>query len=209
VPKEKVVPLSDVEVELIVGALPQYLRTMARLSEATGLRMGEVMGVTINRIDFFGRRLTVDRQLVTPTSGTPYLASPKSEASNRIVPLPRDIVDLIAKHIAERGLTAADGEELVFVGVSGKPLRRGNVGEAMKRAVKKSGISREATWHDWRHRFASLLIREHQDPVIVQAMLGHASSQETHSTYLHLWPDALERARDAVESALNAARSLA
>src|ERR1019366_2329088 len=130
--------------------------------------MSECMGITVNRIDFLGRRLVVDRQLVTPWRWTPYLSSPKSDCSNRVVALPSDIVDLLAKHLAERGLTAANGEDFVFVGVAGKPLRRGNVGDAMRRAVAKSDISREAVWHDFRHRYASLLIRERMDVVAVR-----------------------------------------
>jgi site-specific recombinase XerD len=205
--KEQVAPLSDVEVESIIGHLPKYLKTMARLSEATGLRMGECMGLTVNKVDFLGRRLVVDQQLITPSNGVPYFASPKSESSKRVVPLPSDVVDLIAKHVADRGLTAADGDELLFVGASGKPLRRGNVGTAMSRAVAKSGITREATFHDLRHRYASLLIREGMNVVAVQSMLGHASARETLDVYAHVWPNAEEQVRLAVESALNTARA--
>lgn len=207
IPKEKVVPLEDHEIESIIGELPGYLKVMARVSEATGLRLSECTGITVNRIDFLGKRLTVDRQLVTPSRGAPYLSSTKTEGSDRVVPLPGDIVALLAKHLAERGLSVTDGEEFAFSTVSGKPMRRGNVGDAMNRAVKRSGIAREATWHDFRHRYASLLIHERMDVVAVQHMLGHASARETLDTYSHLWPDAEEQVRLAVESALNTARA--
>jgi site-specific recombinase XerD len=94
----------------------------------------------------------------------------------------------------------------MFVNTKGNPLRRGSIGHSFGLAVKKSGIEQEATFHDLRHHYASLLIREGLSVVTVQNMLGHASSRETLDTYSHLWPDAEEQAREAVESALSMAR---
>jgi integrase len=205
--KEKVNPLSLDDISLIIEYLPDHLKVMARLSATTGLRLGECSGLTVDRFDMLRRRVTVDRQLCTPDSGPPYFSDPKSEASNRVVPVPQQVIDEVAKHLASRGITGST-DDLVFVNTKGNPLRRGNIGHSFGLAVKKSGIERETTFHDLRHHYASLLIWQGLNVVTVQHMLGHASSRETLDTYAHLWPDAEEQAREAVELALSVARQI-
>ena len=53
-----------------------------------------------------------------------------------------------------------------------------------------------------RHLYASLLIRHGESVKTVQARLGHASAAITLDTYSHLWPDADDTTRAAVELAL-------
>jgi integrase len=69
-------------------------------------------------------------------------------------------------------------------------------------ARKPAKIRLDATWHDLRHYYASLLIRHGESVKTVQARLGHASAVETLDTYTHLWPDSEDRTRQAVESEL-------
>ena len=56
--------------------------------------------------------------------------------------------------------------------------------------------------HVIRHLYASLLIRHGESVKTVQARLGHASAAITLDTYSHLWPDADDTTRAAVELAL-------
>jgi integrase len=53
--------------------------------------------------------------------------------------------------------------------------------------------------HDLRHFYASGLIASGCDVVTVQRALGHASANTTLATYSHLWPDADDRTRTAVD----------
>ncbi len=55
-----------------------------------------------------------------------------------------------------------------------------------------------------RHYFASLLIRHGESVKSVQARLAHKTAVETPDTYGHLWPDADDRTREAVDSVLGA-----
>ena len=77
--------------------------------------------MTVDRVDFLRRTLTVDRQLVLLPRLAPYLAPVKSEASNRTVPLPRVVVDALADHL-RRYPARLDG--WVFTDDTGVPLRR-------------------------------------------------------------------------------------
>ncbi len=66
--------------------------------------------------------------------------------------------------------------------------------------MTRAGLSKVSS-HDLRHHYASLLIRHGESVKTVQARLGHASAIETLNTYGHLWPDADDRTREAVERA--------
>ena len=54
--------------------------------------------------------------------------------------------------------------------------------------------------HELRHFYASLLIRHGESVKTVQSRLGHATAAETLDTYSHLWPDADDTTRTAVDS---------
>jgi integrase len=63
-------------------------------------------------------------------------------------------------------------------------------------------VSRDTTFHELRHYYASLLIRPGESVKVVQKRLGHATAAETLDTYSHLWPDSEDRTREATYSVL-------
>jgi hypothetical protein len=54
--------------------------------------------------------------------------------------------------------------------------------------------------HDLRHFYASTLIAANLNPKVIQARLGHATITETMDTYGHLFPDAGDLARGAIDA---------
>ena len=177
--------------------MPERYRALVTLVAGTGLRQGEIFGLTIDRIDFLRRQLTVDRQLITMPDRAPYLAPPETQASVRVVPLPQVVVDAVAVHLA-----TWPTDQFVFTTELGDPIRRTAFSERIWRpALKRAGLS-GVTMHGLRHFYASLLIRHGESAKTVQARLGHASAAETLDTYSHLWPDSDDRTRAAVDSVL-------
>ena len=162
-----------------------------------------MLGLTVDRVDFTRRMLTIDRQLVTIAGREPFLAPPKTPASVRQVPMPTFVAEALAAHMASVGLGAGDRDGLLFTTSDGKPVARNRFGEAWRAAVKKSKVERPARFHDLRHYYASLLIRHGESVKVVRARLGHASASETLDTYAHLWPDSEDRTRQAVDVVLN------
>ena len=67
----QMVPMTVAEVRLLAEAMPAPLRRAVIVAGATGLRQGELFGVTKDRFRWAQRELVVDRQLVTPTKGAP------------------------------------------------------------------------------------------------------------------------------------------
>ncbi|BAJ29034.1 MULTISPECIES: site-specific integrase [Kitasatospora] len=66
----------------------------------------------------------------------------------------------------------------------------------------------DATMHDLRHFYASVLIKHRESVKTVQKRLGHAKPSITLNTYTHLWPDEEDTTRAAIEAAFSAVPSL-
>lgn len=201
VSKARVVPISTEQVRSLVEAVPKRQRALVVLAAGTGMRQGEVFGLTVDRVDFLRRTVRVDRQMSVVNGQAPVFGPPKTEASVRDIPLPKVVVEALAEHLSEFPV-GPDG--LVFTGREGQPYRRSAFWASWQRATKKAGLE-GFTFHGLRHYYASLLIRHGESVKTVQARLGHASASETLDTYSHLWPDSDDRTREAVDLALGTA----
>ncbi|HLS13151.1 MAG TPA: tyrosine-type recombinase/integrase [Beutenbergiaceae bacterium] len=178
----------------MVSAVPERMRGLLVLAAGTGMRQGEIFGLTVDRIDFLRRTVRVDRQLVDGRFGPP-----KTDSSVRTIPLPQTVIDALAAHLQAH---PAGEEGFVFTRNSGAPWRRSAFSEKWSAARKATGTPEDATMHSLRHYYASLLIRHGESVKVVQDRLGHATAAETLDTYSHLWPDSEDRTRDAVDAVL-------
>ena len=179
-------------------------RYMALVLVTAGLGLGQVeaCGLTRDRVDFLRRRVTIDRQLVSPNLGAPRLGPPRTAASARTVPLPDVMGEVIAEQIAALSVQPAG---FLFTMPDGRPIRRSAWGHIFRVATNDVGIS--ATSHDLRHHAASLLISKGCSVKAVQSFLGHATAAETLDTYGHLWPDDDDKIRATIDGAYRRAEA--
>jgi integrase len=196
--RSRVQPPTTEQVRALEAAIDPRWRALITLSAGTGMRHGECLGLTVDRIDFLRRQLTVDRQLVTVQGRDPFLAPPKTSASVRTIPLPQVVVEALAEH-----LRLHPSDDYVFRASEGGPMRRTAFSARVWRpAINAAGLPTSFTFHHLRHYYASLLIRHGESIKTVQARLGHASASETLDTYSHLWPDSEDRTRSAIDEVL-------
>jgi integrase len=197
--RPRVHPLELAQVHALAAGMPDRAKASVTLAAGSGLRMGEVLGLTVDRVDFLRRSVKVDRQMVTPpATGLPIFGPPKTAASNRTVPLAQVTLDALAAHLA-RFPSGPDG--LIFTSPESKPWRRQKFGALVRTARTAAGLPETVTFHDLRHHFASVLIAAGCSIKAVQEALGHANASETLDTYSHLWPADQDRIRAAVEAA--------
>jgi integrase len=195
----KVVPPTTETVVALTGKMPDRYKALVTLAAGTGLRQGEAFGLTVDRVDFLRRTVTVDRQLVQMPKAQAVFGPPKTAASYRTIPLPQVVVDALAAHLAQ---FPAGPDGLIFTTPEGEPLRRTSFsGQVWRPAVAAAAVD-GLVFHSLRHYFASLLIRYGESVKVVQARLGHATAAETLDTYSHLWPDSEDRTREAVDAVL-------
>ncbi|NAE18279.1 tyrosine-type recombinase/integrase [Enterococcus hirae] len=209
-------PLTWEQVAAIRKGLPAHWQAVADLAAASGLRSGELRGLTVDRITpgLHLRRsklpksvvIRVDRQLAgREAGGAPLFGPPKTPAADRSVRVGASTVTALVKHLEEFGVGPGG---LVFASRR-QPgaLSRSRAGEVWRAAVDGLELGGERRgWHELRHFHASLLIASGLSVRAVADRLGHQDPAETLRTYAHLWPTDEDRAVAAYEEGL-AARS--
>lgn len=157
-----------------------------RLAAATGMRRGELCGLTWDNVDFGERELHV-KQVVTNVRGKKLVVGPpKSKAGVRTIPLSATALQLLREAKLLSG-----GSSYVFPGNGGGPRSPSSVSSAGKRAKHQLGLPREfSPVHGCRHMFATNALRAGVNPRTLQQLLGHAKIEET---LMYVKPDDEDR----------------
>jgi integrase len=201
--RRRVVPPTTEQVEAITRLVPDEVQALVTFCAGTGVRQGECMGLTVDRVDFLRREVHIERQLRgVDELGQPVFGPPKTDASLRTIPLPQVVVDALAHHLAHRAPHQGTGDHGLVFTIDQRPITRSLWGHLWRPVARQVGLPVGTGLHSLRHYYASLLIRHGESVKTVQARLGHASAAETLDTYSHLWPDSDDRTREAIDSVL-------
>lgn len=162
----------------ILAAAPERFRAAIALGLA-GLRVGEVLGMTADRVELAQRRVTVDRQLQR-VGNENVLTTPKSEKI-RTITVPGLVAVELRRHLRNRP------KGFLFVGErTGEPMRRDQFyASAWRPALRGAELAEDRfVFHSLRHFCASMLLAE---GVPITAVAGHlGDTVETVSrTYVH------------------------
>ena len=188
-PVEESTAISPESIRALLEALPEPSRSIATLLAMTGLRIGELLALRWQDIDFEKGFFSVKQ---TVYEG--HFDVPKSKRSKRTLPLGPVCAQIFAS-LRKLGVSPS---ALVFSTRNGSPLSRRNLlNRQLKPACKALGLT-EGDWHWLRHAHATLLDSVGAPLGTVQALLGHASPEVTREIYIGSVP---ENARTAVEDA--------
>ncbi len=176
-----------------------------RLAATTGMRRGELAGLTWRALDLDAARLSVEQQLV-PTRGGATFGPPKSSRSRRTVALDAATVEPLRAHraaqLVERSL-AGDGyvdQDLVFADALGGPIHPQRLTQWFAAHRKAAGLT-SGSLHILRHTSATLALTAGVPVHIVAARLGD-DAKTVLSTYAHLLPQSDELAAERIATAL-------
>lgn len=200
-PRHGLVPISrDTVIDLADSIDPRY-RAFVLVAAGSGLRRGELCGLTFDRVGFDFNTIRVDRQLARASHAEgAVFTSPKRPASIRNVPVAPFVTATIRQHVERFGLHESG---LILTTWSQRPATASAVQSAWAKAARAVGT--DATPHDLRHYFASEQLRHGCSIKKLQAMLGHKSAVETLDTYGHLIGDEDDLSREIMQEALGAA----
>jgi integrase len=190
--KPVVVPLAAGEVTALAGAMPPRYELAVWLAAGAGLREGEALGLTVPRVEFLARRLAVVEQMQNRV-----LSPLKTRASRRVVPADDLVLNAVTAHMQR---WAPGPGRLLITNRLGRPVQRNSFGFCWREAVKAAGLPEGTRFHGLRHFYASTLIAAGLHPKVIQERLGHATIAETMDTYGHLFPDASEHGRGAIDA---------
>lgn len=195
VERKELKPLDDDAIRHFLEAVEGHpFETLYLVTLFTGMRQGEVLGLTWDCVDFDKGTLLICRQLQClrgHEGGYSYhLASTKNGKTRRITPA-AFVMDLLRRQRSKqaewqfRAGPAWEDSGLVFTNELGGHLALSTVYKNFKKLVKSIGSS-ETRFHDLRHSYAVAAIRSGDDIKTVQGNLGHATAAFTLDVYGHV-----------------------
>jgi integrase/recombinase XerD len=150
---------------------------MLELLYATGIRVSELINLTMNSINWQVGFLTV-------------MGKGNKE---RIVPIGKTAYDCVRVYVdnARPQLMQKKSTDMLFLNRFGGKFTRQGFWKMVVRYAKKAGLQKKVHPHTFRHSFASHLLEGGADLRIVQVMLGHADISTT-QIYTHITRDRLK-----------------
>ncbi len=147
----------------------------------TGLRIGELLALEWSDIDFSTGLLTVRKNCYDGKdesgSYTRIIETPKTKSSNRVIPVPKQILPIL-KGLKKENLSSfvvADGKKTI-------PVR--SYQRSFELLLKKEKIHHRG-FHSLRHTFATRAIECGMDVKTLSEILGHKNTSITLSRYAH------------------------
>jgi integrase/recombinase XerD len=146
-------------------------RAMLELLYASGLRISELVGLTLTSLNL--------RQGVLRVLG--------KGGKERLVPVGQEALRWVEGYLASARpiLVRGRATAALFPSRRGRPMTRQTFWHAVKRYAAAAGITREISPHTLRHAFATHLLNHGADLRAVQMMLGHADLSTT-QIYTHI-----------------------
>jgi integrase len=163
------------------------------LALTTGMRQGEMLGLPWKHVDLRDGVLNVLQTLVRD-EGRWRFPRPKTERSRRTLELRGEAVDALRQHrerqFAERGFYKELWMDrgLVFPTTVGTPTARQNLARRSFKPLIRAAKVPNIRFHDMRHTFATLMLKNRSDLNTVSRMLGHSSVKITLDVYGHVVP---------------------
>lgn len=194
--KPKIEFFDDDECKLLINSLQDFTGNKLKYKVAilldifSGVRRGELIGLEWSDVDFKNETIEINKSTqYLPEKGI-FDKAPKTESSNRIVPIPNYITNVLLEYKdwydEQRELYGdkwIDSNKL-FVQSNGKPMHPDTLGKWYKSYIESLGLP-VVKLHGIRHTNATLLISQNVDIATVSARLGHASINTTIKYYVH------------------------
>jgi integrase len=206
--RREVAALSPAEARAIIHALSgDRISSLVTVALATGLRLGELLGMRWQDLDLDAGVLTVRHSLQRLPGRGPELVEPKTARSRRSIVLGRSTLAALRSHRATQledriwaGNRWREGD-FVFTTSVGTPMLAGDVTKRFQARLASASLPR-MRFHDLRHGSASLLLSQGVHPRVVMELLGHSTIALTMNTYSHVIPQLEREAADRMESVL-------
>ncbi|WP_278246129.1 site-specific integrase [Clostridium tyrobutyricum] len=177
------------------------LKCLILTALTTGLRQGELLALTWDDIDLDKGEISVNKSIkrvnIIKSNDSKenkiLIQPPKTINSNRVVPIPSELIPILKQHHLKQKLEKIKaGEEykdnnFVFPTALGKPIDAKNLFRSYKNLLIKAGIEHKK-FHCLRHTYATKLFEAGTPPKTVQALLGHSNIKTTADIYTHVMP---------------------
>lgn len=205
--RKEIKPMEQAEITKFLQAIQGTKYGLVyQITLFTGLREGEVLGLTWDCIDFQHNALYVNKQLQkTQKVGGQYMLAPTKSGRSRMITVAPSVMDLLKKQKSQQAqmrlLVGQDWKnpwDLVFTNEFGGNLSHFTVYKTFKEIVRSIGLEQER-FHDLRHSYAVVSLESGDDIKTVQTNLGHATASFTLDVYGHVSQKMRQQSADRME----------
>lgn len=168
------------------------------ISIETGLRRGELCGLTWDSLNFEDNFIDINKALIR-IENQYSISKLKTEGSYRTIPISDELAQKLKKHKTIQSSNKLKyGEfykkvifnkisyDLIFRHENGDYIIPSTFLQRLKRLCRYNKIDKNIRWHDLRHTNATYLIESGVNLKVVQDRLGHSLMQTTADTYSHV-----------------------
>ena len=204
-------PLTPDQAQMILDAmLGKWYYVPTYLAFRTGARIGEIMALRGDRIDFEAGTLVIKRGVKHVNRKGLVEGSTKTKSSVRIIKVDTDTLGVLKNLIFQQAEDyASQGKkwsrnEYLFPSPKkkGLPYTPGHLSSIFRKVVRSFNLG-GISFHDTRHAHASIMYDACHDLIVIQKRLGHAKLSTTTNTYLHLLEGVGEEAVVRFKSVMN------
>lgn len=206
--KRKNQVLNEKEVkELLEKAKNTRLYIPIVLGTYTGMRRGEILGLTWDNIDLIKGSIVVEKTLSSTKKGLVFTAT-KTETSNRRIAISKNVIEALKRNRINQqknkmrlGNLYKDNN-LVCCKENGEFLNPKNFSRDFHNLVVNSKI-KNIRFHDLRHTHASLLVKLGVHPKEISTRLGHSDISITMNLYSHIYEETDQETANVFEKLVN------
>ncbi len=183
------------ELVKLLTAIPEPFRTAVFLDGASGLRVGELLGLKWEDVDFERNVIHIKRSIVKQKIGPP-----KTETSQKPIPLNAELAKALRLWKMKTIYNRPDDWVYASPAMNGtQPYWPNSIFRVyIKPAAKEIGLTKPIGWHTFRHTFGTILNANGENPKVIQELLRHANLKVTMDTYVQAVSDEKRRAQTKV-----------
>lgn len=209
--KKQIKPLENADISKLLEALKgDKYESLYTVDLFTGLRQGELLGLTWDCIDFKKGTMYIYRQLQF-NKGSYYFTSLKN-GKTRTIALAPYVLNILRNQKAWQAECQLKSygmwnnkDDLVFTNELGGHLTQNYTYRHFKKIVSNIGIP-DARLHDLRHTFAVSSLQSGNDVKTVQEALGHHTAAFTLDVYGHVTEEMRKASADRLETFINSVK---
>lgn len=193
-PRADIQPFTLEEVSLLLAKVRPDFRPYYTVRFFTGLRTGEVDGLTWEHVDFAERLIHIHQSLVRGKLG-----ATKTAGSYRSIAMSQRVYDALFEQWGRTG----EKSTFVFCARNGEPLNHRNVTRRVWYPLLEHLQLAKRNPYQTRHTAASLWLAAGENPEWIARQLGHANTSMLFRVYSRYVPNLVGRDGAAFESLLN------
>ena len=176
----------------IVNKLPLKYQALIRLALDSGARVGEILGLEWDDINFKKHTINITKTIIATKNGIKEKDKPKNNSSIRNIPITNETIKVLKKFKeSQDNLKSSLGNEWLgckkaFTSDTGGYMHPSTPNHILQKIIKNNNLPQTICFHSLRHSSASMQIALRIPSKVTSTRLGHASVTTTDAIYSHV-----------------------